>query len=377
MANARSQNAYLYCYNDAVNLFDADGAKPEVVRNNITVDPGGSSVSKKQNNAPKTSSKSIPSAKEFSAAIAKGFSDPLWVQATGGGTTAKKTQGEAVVVSGRKQSSNFAYNFVESGIRGIKNYQAEGITDITWIVFSEPDWSEDEANKNKANFQKTAKSLDVKLVLVANNQQFINYLNTGNKNKKEGEREKKITNMTIYGHGHPGDMDLGEEKITKTQLEQLNGAVFDNTKTVLYTCRGANDEKDITAIAQIFSNITQGETKAMYGRVDYAYIAFPIEKKHRKELIKVHAFESVLNILKFDALSKAAGSLEMSLTIAEAYDYLQFSKEINKEIEALRKETGYIQEGAFYDPIPGKQAGNAPEVLRPSSYWMTFQPIND
>ncbi len=32
-------------------------------------------------------------------------------------------------------------------------------------------------------------------------------------------------------------------------------------------------------------------------------------------------------------------------------------------INKLREETGYIQEGAFYDPIPGKQAWNLPEFL--------------
>ena len=40
VANARSLNAYLYCYNDGVNYFDASGAKPEAVRNNTTVDAG-------------------------------------------------------------------------------------------------------------------------------------------------------------------------------------------------------------------------------------------------------------------------------------------------------------------------------------------------
>ncbi len=45
------------------------------------------------------------------------------------------------------------------------------------------------------------------------------------------------------------------------------------------------------------------------------------------------------------------------------------------EIETLRKEYGYLQEGARYDPIPGKQAQEPlPEELRDPSYWVTFQP---
>ena len=40
VTNARSLNAYLYCYNDGVNYFDASGAAPEAIRNNTTVDAG-------------------------------------------------------------------------------------------------------------------------------------------------------------------------------------------------------------------------------------------------------------------------------------------------------------------------------------------------
>ena len=50
------------------------------------------------------------------------------------------------------------------------------------------------------------------------------------------------------------------------------------------------------------------------------------------------------------------------------------SKLQDDEIEVLRKEFGYMQEGSRYDPIEGKQAGLLPEDQRPASYWETFFP---
>ena len=49
-----------------------------------------------------------------------------------------KNEGEAIVVFGERENDHgrFKYNFIESGIKGIKNYQAEGFTDITWVVFT-------------------------------------------------------------------------------------------------------------------------------------------------------------------------------------------------------------------------------------------------
>ena len=54
VTSPRSLNAYLYCYNDAVNLFDASGAKPDLVRNVVMADSnggGGKSTAAKVANA--------------------------------------------------------------------------------------------------------------------------------------------------------------------------------------------------------------------------------------------------------------------------------------------------------------------------------------
>ena len=132
-ANAVSLNRYAFTWNDPVNLVDASGEKPEVVRNSITVDPGGGGSSARIANeaqskaAPKkvttassgavgaghlgnkltnrerilfdnpeeaariryakkqSSSLTVDSAinRYLCTAISEGFSDPLWVRATG------------------------------------------------------------------------------------------------------------------------------------------------------------------------------------------------------------------------------------------------------------------------------------------------------
>ena len=47
------------------------------------------------------------------------------------------------------------------------------------------------------------------------------------------------------------------------------------------------------------------------------------------------------------------------------------------EVDFSRKETGYIQSGALYDPIPGKQyQPHLREEKRDPSYWEAFNPTN-
>lgn len=187
-------------------------------------------------------------------------------------------------------------------------------------------------------------SLGANFVSVSSTQEFINYLNTGYTSKTEGTRANKITSMVIYGHGYPGVLDLNNEGIRQEDLKKLKPSVFDNTKTVLYTCRGANESEQedgtiVPPIAKTIYDITGGETSAVVGRVDYAYIAYTKEEieTSRKPL------EWLLSKLRDD------------------------------EIETLRKEFGYLQDGARYDPIPGKQAQDWKLVEeRDPSYWVTY-----
>ena len=373
----RSLNAYLYCQNDAINYFDASGAAMVAV--NMTDGGGGrtSSTSASPSSLFQKAGQTIKNV--VSTAVSEAVSSVATAvkQVNEKVNPTAKSKGEAIVVSGKENDGRrFKYNFIESGIKGIKNYQAEGFTDITWIVFTYK-----YSDLDLLHFADTAASLGANFVPVNSNQEFINYLNTGNTSVSTGTRDRKITNMVIYGHGHPGDMELDEKEITEKELKQLNGAVFDNAKTVLYTCRGANSEEDTPAIAQTISNITHGETHAIFGRSEYAYIAYTKEeieskKDWKNELLRLGTFYSLIKIRqlnlfeygKYDELEKA---LEERM-----WGVIQ-SKLRDDEIEVSRKEFGYMQDGARYDPIPGKQAeDNLPEEKRKPSEWKTFTPTN-
>ena len=52
------------------------------------------------------------------------------------------------------------------------------------------------------------------------------------------------------------------------------------------------------------------------------------------------------------------------------------SKLRDDEIKASRKERGYMQDGARYDPIPGKQAQFGSEEKRDPAFWETLKPGN-
>ena len=374
----RSLNAYLYCQNDAINFFDASGAAMVAV--NMTDGGGGrkSSTSASPSTLFQKAGQTIKNV--VSTAVSEAVSSVATAvkQVNEKVNPTAKSKGEAIVVSGKENDGRrFKYNFIESGIKGIKNYQAEGFTDITWIVFTYK-----YSDLDLLHFADTAASLGANFVPVNSNQEFINYLNTGNTSVSTGTRDRKITNMVIYGHGHPGDMELGEERVRELTLKQLNGAVFDNTKTVLYTCQGANPRNNGPAIAQTISNITQGETHAIFGRSEYAYIAYTKEeieskKDWKNELLRLGTAYSLIKVQQINLLEYGKyDELEKALK-ERMWEVIQ-SKLQDDDIEILRKEFGYMQDGARYDPIPGKQAqDNRLEEDRDPSYWAPpFTPTN-
>ena len=354
----RSLNAYLYCQNDAINFFDASGAAMVAV--NMTDGGGG----RKSDTSPSSFFRKVGQTIKTAVTQAASSAATLVKQVNEKTDPTAKSKGEAIVVSGSKQTSKFAYNFIESGIKGIKTFKDQGQTNITWLVFSYLYSSDD-----LMNFETTASSLGVGFEVINSNQEFINYLNTGDKNTKEGVRDQKITNMVIYGHGKPGVMMLGNDDLSAEYLEkQLNGAAFDNAKTVLYTCRGANTNDKNISVAQTISNITQGETKAMNGRIDYKYIAYSKEQEKYKLFEKagvLYEFISQFAIMQgFNPLP-----IKSLATLINEYR----SKDV---IAQERKETGYLQSGAIYDPIEGRKAWDwiPIEAWRPRSKWEEFLP---
>ena len=294
--------------------------------------------------------------------------------------TSAKSNGEAIVVSGSEHYGNrFRYNFIESGIKGIKNYQVEGYTTITWIVFKGI-YTEKELER----FKSTAESLGVNYISVNNNQEFINYLITGNTGTAIGTRANKITNMVIYGHGYPGQLDLGAIPITRDTLEELkeHPEVFDNAKTVLYTCRGANETAYGPAIAQTISNITGGDTLAILGRAEYSYIAYTKGEIETKKELKDELMRSLTRYASLTWGFSVGAKIEPDIR----EEYINLGNRISEllelalqddEIKTMRKKLGYLQDGARYDPIPGKQAQDTLlEEERDPAYWVTFAPSN-
>ncbi len=84
--------------------------------------------------------------------------------------------GEIIVASGQEGDvGRFKYNFIETGIKQIKDYKTSnpGLS-ITWMI--------DKGSYSKTdlkNFENTAKTLGVKIVFVDSKQEFVNYINTG------------------------------------------------------------------------------------------------------------------------------------------------------------------------------------------------------
>ena len=365
IADPVSLNRYLYCQSDPVNFADYNGLQMV----NVCVADGGGGSGRKTNtpaNILQKAGQAIKTAVSSAAAV------------TSQARTSAKSNGEAIVVSGSEHYGNrFRYNFIESGIKGIKNYQVEGYTTITWIVFKGI-YTEKELER----FKSTAESLGVNFISVNNNQEFFNYLNTGNTSTVVGTREKAIINMVIYGHGYPGQLELGQEPIDQISLAVLKPEVFDNAKTVLYTCRGANETAYGPAIAQTISNITGGDTLAILGRAEYSYIAYTKGEIETKKELKDELMRSLTRYASLTWGFSAGARIEPDIR----EEYINLGNRISEllelalqddEIETMRKEFGYLQDGAHYDPIPGKMDQDDLNIEeREPAEWKTFSPKN-
>ena len=126
IADPVSLNRYLYCQSDPVNFADYNGLQMV----NVCVADGGGGSGRKTNtpaNILQKAGQAIKTAVSSAAAI------------TSQARTSAKSNGEAIVVSGKEnETGRFKYNFIESGIKGIKDYQEAGLENITWIL--QPRW---------------------------------------------------------------------------------------------------------------------------------------------------------------------------------------------------------------------------------------------
>ena|GEM_PF-2961123 len=221
----------------------------------------------------------------------------------------------------------FKYNFIETAIKQINDYKTSNPGQpITWMI----DKGSYSATDIK-NFEATAKSLCVTIVFVNSKQEFVNYINTGNIGGN-GNRTQTISDFTLFGHGHPGELNFGSSYDIKiSDLSSINSSAFNNTNSTFYSCNtGTNGDK---SFAQAWANLTGGTVKAMVNKTDYETTAYTQEQLN--EIQGRNIIQKVWNKM--------------------------FGEE--DEITKLRKATGYLQGGSYRYPKEGKDA-----------YWETFKP---
>ncbi|WP_027630040.1 hypothetical protein [Ruminiclostridium cellobioparum] len=241
--------------------------------------------------------------------------------------------GEIIVASGQEgEVGRFKYNFIETAIKQIKDYKTSNPgQSITWMI--------DKGSYSKTdleNFEATAKNLGVKIVFVNSKKEFISYINTGSIDAKKDTRStNKITDFTLFGHGHPGELNFGSNYDIKiSDISSLNSSAFSDTNSTFYSCNTGTGGDE--SFAQAWSNLTGGVTKAMVLKTDYGTITYTAKQ--------LEIIEDRWKIQR--AWYKIHGEPD---------------KDIAK-IKEGRSKTGYLQSGSYRYPIEGEKA-----------YWKTYK----
>jgi hypothetical protein len=113
----------------------------------------------------------------------------------------------------------------------------------------------------------------------------MNSKSTGDGNLSEARTGDKIENLSVVGHGEPGDLAFGydynkssqsaEEKKTSFSTPQINklesGAFAENSVTNLYNCNTATDKGGVN-MARDLSAKTGGTVTGYKGLTTYAGI---------------------------------------------------------------------------------------------------------
>ncbi|MBB6217238.1 RHS repeat-associated protein [Anaerosolibacter carboniphilus] len=248
------------------------------------------------------------------------YVDPL-------GLAPKKWNGceEIIVASGQEGDvGRFKYNFIETAIKQINDYKRLNPKQlITWMI----DKGSYSATDIK-NFENTANSLNVSIVFVNSKQEFVNYINTGSV-KGNASRSMTISNFTLFGHGHPGELNFGSNYDIKiSDLSSINNSAFNKTNSTFYSCNAGTGGD--SSFAQAWANLTGGNVKAMVLKTDYDFIAYT---KEQHEIIKNRSFIQ-------RGRYKVFGEPDPDIA----------------KIKEDRKATGYRQEGSLRFPVEGKEA---------------------
>ena len=198
---------------------------------------------------------------------------------------------EKIVVSGGNDGQeNFSYNFIETAIKQINDWQSQNDNEqITWMVAN---WNYSETDL--LNFEKVAEDYGVDFIIINDKQELFDYINT-----KDGNREDDlITQMAFLSHGtafdtnefvnegHENDyavaLGLAKESnndlnIFSSDLYKINPNSFaKNNFTFFGSCRtGAEFNGKI--FAQEWANVTKGLVKATSSRTSY-YNIYPDDR---------------------------------------------------------------------------------------------------
>ncbi|MDX2172135.1 MAG: RHS repeat-associated core domain-containing protein, partial [Bacteroidota bacterium] len=190
---------------------------------------------------------------------------------------------ENIVVTGGEYTSDtrYKYNFVESAIKQIKDYQVKDSKEsTTWAVMN-VGYSPDEIEL----MQNTAKSMGVGFVLINSAKELSNYINSKTTTSSVVSKERKadkVTDVSLMGHGFVGSAEFGyhqgdeaQEKFSfgDEEVKLLDPTAFDNGCIDFYTCNaGTPLGKDQKSLAEKVADQTKTKTTGFHGKSDYKYI---------------------------------------------------------------------------------------------------------
>jgi len=182
-----------------------------------------------------------------------------------------------IVVSGGEYDSNerYKFNFIEPAITRIKQLQKSGGGEsITWLVMNAG-----YSGKQIKEFKDVASKLGVGFKLINSADDFTNYLNSFADTDDpylEMCVDKRITHMSIFGHGFSGSAEFAYHQSSQSNFswstddaKQLDAGAFNNAVIDFYTCNSATGDE---SLAGVMNSVVGGTTTGFKGQSSYSRI---------------------------------------------------------------------------------------------------------
>ena len=120
---------------------------------------------------------------------------------------------EGIVVSGQPGEHNNKEHFLINGLDRAKAAQGRvknNSEKVTWLIYDSGDSETGQDPKLLASYIEKAAAIGVTVIVVSNEDEIINYVNTKSTDGKDGGRSKDLISSFYYiGHATPGDMEVG------------------------------------------------------------------------------------------------------------------------------------------------------------------------